>query len=191
MTPPPLPCGRCGGPLPWAAFNTPARAGCPSCGSEAEVVAFPALLREPEQSRPGEALLVEDQASCYYHPGRAAAVPCDGCGRFLCSLCDLPVGGEHLCPGCLEAGRGAGGGLRLQRRRTLWDSVALGFAVLPTFLWFITFVTAPAAVYLGLRHWGDARLSPVPRTRVRNVFAVLIGGAQLAGWATVLFVWLT
>jgi len=190
MIPPPLACGGCGAPLPWAAFNTPARTRCPACGFEAEVLAFPALFREPERSRAGEVLLAEDQSSCFYHPGKAAVVPCDGCGRFLCALCRLPVGEEHLCPGCLEAGRGTGGGRRLQRRRTLWDSVALGLAVFPTFLWFLTFATAPAAIYLGIRHWGDARLSPTPRTRARNIFAILVAGAQLAGWTTILYAWL-
>ena len=32
---------------------------------------------------------LDGEASCYFHAHKRAAVPCDGCGRFLCSLCDL------------------------------------------------------------------------------------------------------
>ncbi|MEW6488741.1 MAG: hypothetical protein AB1578_12620 [Thermodesulfobacteriota bacterium] len=186
-----LPCPSCGAALPWTAWNAGGASACPSCRRPVEVIAFPALLRGPEESRPGEILLAADQASCFFHPGKAAALACEGCGRFLCSLCDLSLGDEHLCAACLEAGRGVAAGTRPAPGRTLWDGVALSLAVFPLALWFVTFATAPAAVYLGIRHWNDARRSPVPRTRLRNVLAILIGSAQLAGWAAALYTWLT
>jgi len=187
MTPAALPCPACGAPLPWAAIDAAQPIACGACGARVEAVAFPALLREPPAASPAEAVMEPDQSTCYYHPGKAAVVPCDGCGRFLCSLCDFPLGGRHLCPGCLEAAAGSQDRTRLERRRTLWDSVALGLAFIPMLtFWPITFATAPAALYLALRHWRDPRRSPVPRTAFRNGLAILLATLQILAWGALL-----
>jgi len=190
MTPAVLPCSSCGAALPWAALAPGASlpsARCGACGAAVEAVVFPALLREPGEGTPAEALLEADQSACYYHPSKAAAVPCDGCGRFLCSLCDFPLGERHLCPACLENGTGDADRSRLERRRTLWDSVALGVAFLPMLtFWPLTFATAPAALFLAVRHWGDPRKSPIPRTAFRNGLAAFLATAQILAWGALL-----
>jgi len=193
-----LPCSACGAALPWVAFEAGGLSPpsplfrCHTCGAAVEVVAFPALLRKAVAAAPAEALVEADQSACYYHPGKVATVPCDGCGRFLCSLCDFPLNERHLCPACLETGAGDGDRSRLQPRRTLWDSVALGVAFLPMLtFWPVTFATAPAALFLAIRHWGDPRRSPIPRTAFRNGLAAFLAAAQILAWGALLVTVLT
>src|ERR1043166_5695656 len=101
-------CSRCNAPLPEILFNRQECVPCPACSSLLQVESFPALFRPIPQGRPGEALLVETESSCFYHPEKKAAVPCDSCGRFLCALCDCELHGKHFCPACLETGRKKG-----------------------------------------------------------------------------------
>ena len=76
----------------------------------------------------GEAIVVEGEAACFYHPGKRATVPCGVCGRFLCALCDLELNGRHVCPACLETSRRKGDLRNLDTRRMLYDSAALSLA---------------------------------------------------------------
>ena len=91
---------------------------------------FPCAVPAATRGRRGEAVMVEGESSCFYHPQKKAVVPCQGCGRFLCALCDCGLHGEHFCPACLEVGRQKGRITRLESQRTLYDAIALAVAVL-------------------------------------------------------------
>ena len=128
--------------------------------------------------------MVEGEASCFYHPQKKALLPCDGCGRFLCALCDCDLNGRHFCPTCLEAGRNKGKIKNLQKGRTLYDSIALSLAVLPVVVLFgiyFTFITAPMALYVAIRYW-NAPLGIVRRTKVRYIVAIILSLIQIAVW---------
>lgn len=92
-------------PLKGELFNTPEMSRCPSCGVLIKADVFPALFRELPTGNSGETLLMDDEAACFYHPGKKAVVPCSVCGRFLCALCDIDFNGRHICPSCLETGK--------------------------------------------------------------------------------------
>jgi hypothetical protein len=142
---------------------------------------FPALFRQFTPGRGGDRLLTEEEASCFYHPQKRAAVPCDACGRFLCGLCDCELNGRHLCPVCLEAGGRKGKIKNLQTSRTLYDSIALALAVYPVALVFgiyFTPITAPMALYVAIRHWNSPR-GLVRRTRARFVAAIVLAVMEL------------
>jgi hypothetical protein len=162
---------------------------CPACGTELHVDVYPALLRKDAPPRSGERLLVEDEASCFYHPTKKAAVPCALCGRFLCSLCDVEFDGRHLCPSCLESGKKKQRIANLDNYRVLYDNIALALAVFPMLLWPFTFVTAPVAMFVTLRYW-RAPSSLVPRTKIRFVLASLLAGLQVAGWTSLIVMWI-
>src|SRR5208283_5002530 len=110
-------------------------------------------LQSPSGAAAGEPLLVEGQSSCFYHPAKKASIVCDGCGRFLCGLCDLDLNGRHVCPVCLEAGRKKSKFKDLENTRVLWDQLALAAAIVPPLLcgWPMA-VGAPMALYLVLRY---------------------------------------
>jgi len=122
------------------------------------------------------------QAACFYHPTKTAHVPCESCGRFICALCDVELHGQHLCPGCVESGRRKGSITSLERGRWLWDSIALWLAVLPVlFCFWLTVITAPAAIFLSIFGWRKPR-SLVPRwTRFRFILAIVFSCASLVG----------
>lgn len=175
----PVGCSSCGRALPASSYNSGA-AACPGCRAELEVEVFPALYRRPEEGGSGEAV-VDTEASCFFHPHKKAMLPCDSCGRFLCTLCEVELGGRHLCPTCLESGRASGRMEELVTRRTLHDQAALSLAFYPMLFFFVTLITAPLAIWLTIRHWNSPR-SLLPRSRIRFVAAVGIAALQLCGW---------
>jgi hypothetical protein len=168
-------------------FNQQRLAPCPSCSAPIRIDVFPALFRRITSGRDGDALMVDGESSCFYHPAKKAVIPCEGCGRFLCALCDCELQGRHYCPACLEIGKTKGKIQNLESRRFRYDSIALSLAVLPmlvVFLFYITIITAPMSLYIAIRYW-KAPLSIVHRNRIRFVIAILISAAQIAGWVIV------
>lgn len=183
-------CTRCYALVPVSQLNHADMQPCASCGSLLRVEVFPALFRPaPAEQRP-EALVLASEASCFYHPESRAVLPCDACGRFVCALCDCEVRGRHFCPSCLETGRTKGRIKNLENERILYDNIALGLAVLPVALLvgiYFTFITAPMAIFIALRHWNSPG-SIIPRTKIRLVLAIVLAAAQIIGWAVLLYV---
>ena len=155
---------------------------------------FPALFRPVAAGRAAENVLSDEDASCFYHPAKRAVVPCGRCGRFLCALCDIDLGGQrHFCPGCVEAARRAEGqnpqavALPVQRRMN-HDQLAAFIAVVPValiFTFYFTLLTAPVALFLAVRYWNEPRRSLVPRSRVWVVTAALFALLEIGGWIAV------
>src|SRR5438046_1925263 len=100
MKPPTISCTKCNTPVPENFFNQGAALACPACDARLQVEIFPAFLRPLAEGQHGETILVEGEASCFYHPRKRAVIPCSACGRFLCALCDVELNNEHLCPVC-------------------------------------------------------------------------------------------
>lgn len=174
-------CAHCRAVLPPELHNRDDLVPCPGCGHAVLALAFPALYREDRPGQDGEALLLPDEAGCFYHPAKKAVRPCGACGRFLCALCDCEIHGRHLCPPCLESGRLKGRLPDLESHRTLYDNVALSLAILPLLVFYFTVATAPMAIYVAIRHW-KSPLSVVRRSRYRFVFALLLAVTQIGGW---------
>jgi hypothetical protein len=174
-------CTECKAELPPALINLPGFQECPSCKSKIKVEVFPAFFRAPERGTAGEALVVETHASCFYHPQKQAAVVCGACGRFICSLCDVEMEGQHLCPPCLELSHKGGKLKSLESRRILNDTVALHLALLSILLFYVSFITAPLALYWAIKH-RKAPSSILRRTRVRWYFAVILSSLIILGW---------
>lgn len=174
-------CTGCCNPLPGELYNSGKESLCGNCGARLGVEAFPALFRGTGPLKSGEALSVENEASCFYHPHKKAAALCSACGRFLCTLCETDLAGRCLCPSCIDQGRANEGIEQLVTQRTLYDSLALSTAVLPLLFFPITAVTAPIAIFLAIRYWKRPG-SILPRSKFRFVLAIIIALAQLAGW---------
>ncbi|HLH55184.1 MAG TPA: hypothetical protein VKY92_16380 [Verrucomicrobiae bacterium] len=177
----PVECPSCKAPLAEPLLNQPELVPCPSCRGLIHADVFPAIHRELATGSSGEALVIETEAGCFYHPQKKAVTPCDGCGRFLCALCDCELHGEHFCPTCLETGRKKGKIKRLEQERTLYDSIALALAVYPLLIFYFTVVTAPISLILAIRFWNAPR-SIVHRTKIRFVVAIILSSLQLIGW---------
>lgn len=181
MNTPLVQCPKCQAWLLDGVFNQPELSPCPACGVPLQVEVFPALFRRHQPGQSGETILVESEAGCFYHPQKKAILPCQGCGRFLCALCDCELKGQHFCPACLEAGKTRGKIKNLENQRTLYDSIALALAIYPLLIFYFTVVTAPLTLYVAIRYWNAPR-SLVHRTKIRYLAAIVLALLQLAGW---------
>jgi hypothetical protein len=145
------------------------------------VVVFPAYLRHqtPSTTAVARPVVAEGESSCFFHPTRPAAVACDQCGRLVCTLCDLEVGAEHLCPECLPALDRQGRVEAFERQRTRYDLI-VWLLLLLGILSFGTMmaVTGPAALGLALWKW-RAPGSRVDQTRLRMASAIPVALAEL------------
>ena len=176
-------CPSCQQSLPGLLCNTPAPAPapCPACGKRVQVEIFPAFFQSIAAGHAGERIVEEGVSSCFYHEQKKAVVHCDGCGRFLCALCDLEMNGRHFCPTCLETGRKKGRMPELDNRRTLYDGAALSLALLPLLIWPFTLVTAPAAIWCGIISFKKPG-SIVRRSHWRSYVAIILAVVQIISW---------
>ena len=178
-------CGQCSTPIAAEFWNREEGTRCLVCGSKVTAILFPAVARPPGGSLP-DALSLEGEAHCFYHPQSQAAIPCEECGRFLCKLCDLEIASRHLCPGCFQAGVRTRKLANLETRRTMYDSIALALATFPALLFWPAIFTAPASLFVVIRRW-RAPGSLVPRTRVRFYLAGLFALAEIVGMGFVVW----
>lgn len=178
MANPAISCGSCSWPVPAEAWNRSEGVRCLGCGERVRVAAFPAVARANVGAVP-EAIATEAEASCFYHAESRAVVPCDECGRFLCSLCEIEIDGRKLCPTCFENRLSSNRLEAAETRRTMHDSIALAVATWPMLLFFWpSIIGAPAALYIVIRRW-RAPLSILPRTRIRFVLAALFALGEI------------
>lgn len=179
----PLACPKCRAPLPEALHNLGHLAPCPACRTAVQCAVFPALHAAPRIGRPGEPLVEASEASCFFHPEKRAAVACEGCGRFLCALCELDLDGRHICPSCLTAGRKKGALGNLDRFRVSYGGIALLVAVLPAIgAWPLTPITAPIALVVACIGLRKPRSLTGRRRVLTYALAFLIAGGEIVAW---------
>jgi hypothetical protein len=173
-----LECAKCHAPIDVVSLDSDTPRYCRFCRASLTVLVFPAFAAKHVAN---EAAAVEEgESSCFYHTQKKAFVPCDQCGRFLCSLCRVEFLGQNWCPNCIENHRKKVKLANLDNYRLLYDNVALWLAIVPLLIWPFTFITGPAAIFIALRYW-RAPSSLVPRTKIRFVIAILFGLAQTGG----------
>ena len=176
-----LSCTKCKGELPLQLVNVPGFTRCPHCRAELALEIFPALFRAPEKGSVGDALVVDTHASCFYHAQKQAATVCGTCGKFICSLCDVEVEGQHLCPPCLENSQKQGKLKSLENRRTLNETIALHLCLLSILIFYISFITAPLALYWAIKH-RKTPSSIVRNTKLSWFLAVFLSSLITLAW---------
>jgi hypothetical protein len=174
----PLYCTKCLSLLELPGEAPHQQTACPKCGSELECWLLPASFHPQvsgSASHPAEA----GQAACFNHAGRQAVVECEGCGRFLCGLCDIVVRGRHWCPSCFEKKRTEGTLSQLPDRLTRYDRIALALTLLPMLFCCVpSLITVPIALVVVTRHWSAPGSE---RASVRNTMlvSIILGVAQI------------
>ena len=184
---PQLSCPKCGFWLERSYWNQVEFQPCSHCQTDLRLLVFPVAVAPPEVPAPNPNSS-EGEATCYYHSNKQAHVPCAACGRFLCTVCDMDFRGEHWCPSCMKQQVDTQALPEFQRSRIRFDALALILVTLPAIFIYPTFLTAPIALFLAIRHWND---DPgfLPRTQIRKYLAVLFAVVQILGWvALIVFV---
>ena len=178
-------CPACGFGLAPDALARENEIACPQCRAVLSGGFFPAFW-SPEATGSGMADRADDgDAVCFFHPENRAALSCERCGRFICAVCDMPLGVRHLCPTCLSSGLGAEKFPELVVGRFLWASTALLLGLGPLLLfifWPVFIVTGPAAVFCALFGWKRPGSLPRGRRRWAAVLGLGLGLLQLAIW---------
>lgn len=153
---------------------------CNPAKAQYEYYRFPAYHNN-DQSLYAESITEEGESTCYNHPEKAAVDACDSCGMFACSLCLIDNDEGQICLNCFDRGQKEKNSdeKNSHSRKSVYDTIALTLAVLPTF------VTAPMAIFMVIRHWKDHPCSEVPRTRIRYILAFIFASIQILLWALV------
>lgn len=178
-------CGACAFPIPPQNWNAGGAVPCPVCARNVEVLMFAAAARPHVDDAP-EPVVTAEEASCYYHAGSRAAVPCDACGRFLCGLCDIPFEAGHYCPQCFEQGKDEALERATISERVNFDSIGLALVTLPMLLCWLPLITTPVALFFAIRSWNQPSLV-IERSRWRQWLTLGIAAVQLIAVAGLIF----
>ena len=92
-------CPRCSKALSFDAVRD-GDVVCPHCGRDFEARVFQPPRRVVRIAAVDTG--VETATPCANHPRNAAVANCERCGVFICSLCELEIGGSHYCPSCFD-----------------------------------------------------------------------------------------
>jgi hypothetical protein len=153
---------------------------CPYCEKQLQIRIWP-VVRQSSKA----ATAISDQATCFFHPDKAFQACCQRCGRFVCTLCDLQLGAEHVCPACFERGRadiGAGGKAEWRYRDVLYDSIALTVGWGWILFWPVIVVAIPTVIILHVKYRKAPRAYLIARSGWR-FWAAYVGLV----WAPLLF----
>lgn len=159
---------------------------CPYCQKQVQIRIWPAVQRNANA-----ATALSDQATCFFHPDKAFQACCQRCGRFVCALCDLQLGAEHVCPTCFERGRadsaaeaGTGAGKSKWRHRdVLYDSIASTAGWAWIIIWPLFVIALPSVIFLHVKYRKAPRSYLLPRSGWR-FWAAYVGLA----WVPLLLV---
>lgn len=164
-------CPSCGGDLVPVETGTGWQS-CPYCEKRLQIRAWPVVRRSANASA-----AMADQATCFFHPDKAFQSCCQRCGRFVCALCDLQLGAEHVCPTCFERGRADtgldGGKAEWRHRDVLYDSIALSLGWAWIIVWPVIVAALPTAIFLHVKYGKAPRSYLIPRTGWRFWMAYL------------------
>lgn len=165
---------------------------CQACKRRSTVLAMPSLLENRAAKPPPPPVdpPAEGEAACFYSPNRRATKECSHCGVLISDIWAAQWGSKSVCLKCLDHLRAKGQDAHFQTKRILWDNVALIMALVPltVVFWWVSFITAPAAIFTALWHWNSPR-SLVPRSRLRLIIALLLGLAQVGGFVFLISGW--
>ena len=176
-----VPCPHCAGDVVPVDTETGWQF-CPSCANRVQACSW-AIVRQNANA----AAALSNQATCFFHPDKAFQACCQRCGRFVCALCDLQLGAEHVCPACFERGRGALSGAEARSaewrdRDVLYDSIASTVGWGWILFWPSIIAAIPAVIVLHVKFRKAPRSYLIPRSGWR-FWAAYVGLI----WAPLLF----
>jgi hypothetical protein len=156
-----VPCPSCNGSVLPVETQTGWQT-CPYCQKRLQMRFWPPVRRSTSA-----VAAMPDQATCFFHPDKAFQACCQRCGRFVCALCDLQLGSEHVCPTCFERGRADSrlgqGKAEWRHRDVLYDSIALALGWAWIIIWPVIVVALPIAIFLHAKYRKTPRSYLIPR----------------------------
>jgi len=162
---------------------------CPYCQKWLQIRVWPIVRHNTNAVS-----ALSDQATCFFHPDKVFQACCRRCGRFVCALCDLQLGAEHVCPTCFERGRGDSGAeagkAEWRYRDVLYDSIAVTLGWGWIIIWPTIVAAIPAVIFLHVKYRKAPRSYLIPRSGWRFWSAyvglawlpLLLASSIFVGW---------
>ncbi len=170
------PCPKCKVPL--SSIGEAGEGACGACATALQFVLFPARHRARPVAKAVRSL--DGDATCFFHAQNQAVTACDGCGRYVCAVCEVPgEEGRKLCPPCVSAGRKKV--VEKADEMVTYDVLASTLALLPLLAWPVTLLTAPAAIVVAIYGWRKPR-SLVRPGSTRFIVAIVVSSLVIFGW---------
>jgi len=186
---PAVTCPSCDTPIQWMSVSPEGTiaGNCTHCERPLAGRIFPRFFNSSGQAVASREVFVSGKAACYNHESKEAVTACDHCGRFLCSLCELPLEGKTYCPVCMEKLDRDGNIQTFKHHETRHDSIAVALALLPLLLWPFTIITGPLTIVYIWKYWSTPRTSILPRWRWRFYVAGVMALIQCVGWVWLMY----
>jgi hypothetical protein len=175
-----LGCPKCRKTLPEKTLAEDGDTFCPVCLTDLHILVFPAAFT-PTGVAVAAGVTGDSEATCFFHAMNRAVAVCAGCGRLLCSVCEVDFAGQKLCPACIASGSGRGPVKRPENNRVLYDTIALTLAVGFLFIPPIICVTGPSAIVYSIWAWKKPS-GIMRRNRWRLWVAVGISSIGIVFW---------
>jgi hypothetical protein len=136
---------------------------CIFCGKKLQI-RYWAVATQSANAAP----VLTDQSTCFFHPDKAFQACCQRCGRFLCALCDLQLGAQHVCPTCFDRGRVDSGpetaaSAEWRHRDVLYDSIAVSLGWGWILFWPTFLAALPITIFLHVKYRKAPRAYLIPR----------------------------
>jgi hypothetical protein len=156
-----VPCPNCAADIAAGETSTEWQI-CTYCEKRLLIRVWP-IIRQNNKA----AMALSDQATCFFHPDKVFQACCRRCGRFVCALCDLQLGADHVCPTCFERGRSDSraepGNAEWRYRDVLYDSIAVTIGWGWILFWPTIVAAIPAIIFLHVKYRKAPRSYLIPR----------------------------
>lgn len=143
-------CDHCAQPMTAAQCDASGVITCQVCGSTYEGAFFDVADRFRQQNSAVVAAQQEQDAQCFFHPGKQAHALCSSCGRMLCALCDIEQSTGHICPRCINEQQQIGNNSE-QRSSRAYTQLTWALILLSLVIPVIPVVAAAGFAIAGLR----------------------------------------
>ncbi len=172
-------CPNCEAQLPIEDWNNGKYNHCPGCNTRTKITVFP-MLTDKQPASPSALNTLSGESSCFYHSEKKAILACSTCGRFLCTLCDLEIDGNNICPDCLSSGKRKKTINILENRFTRYDSIMIALVFFPMLMFPFLVFTAPGVIFFSIWSWRKP-VSLFPKNKTKTLLAIIFATIEIVG----------
>ncbi len=156
---------------------------CHGCGKKNKIVIYDAILKELNQGEKICTITEEDDANCYKHQKNLAVKACDHCGAYICSLCDIEIHGEHICPDCFNNQQKSQSN---SKSNFMHAQLAFILSIAQVFIWYLIPIFSIGIIIYSIIFWKKDKNPYGKSSKIFFILAILISLIALIGFSILL-----